>query len=312
MTPEQVTIVVLTCNRREEVLRTLAHVVDAHPALPIVVVDNASHDGTADAVTRRHPHVKLVRLAANLGAAGRNAGVAASATPYVAFCDDDTWWLPGGIERAIEVLDAHPRLAVVTARILVGERRHEDPTNALMAASPFPNPLGVPGTALVGLLAGACVMRRAAFIEAGGYQPRFFLGREEALLAIDLMTRGWHMAYLPDATVCHWPSPVRDGVGRRRLMRRNALWCAWLRRPLRSALRVTTAWLADARDDGTLRADLRDTLMALPWLLRERRVVPAHVEQALGVLDRLAAWQAVARRTPADMQQSALARTRVV
>ena len=132
MTRERVTIVVLTCNRRDEVLRTLAHVVDAHPALPIVVVDNASHDGTADAVTRRHPHVKLVRLAANLGAAGRNAGVAASATPYVAFCDDDTWWLPGGIERAIEVLDAHPRLAVVTARILVGERRHEDPTNALM------------------------------------------------------------------------------------------------------------------------------------------------------------------------------------
>jgi hypothetical protein len=95
-------------------------------------------------------------------------------------------------------------------------------------------------------------------------------------------------------------------------MRRNALWCAWLRRPLRSALRATTAWLADARDDGTLRADLRDTLMALPWLLRERRVVPSHVEQALGVLDRLAALQAIATRTPADMQQSALPRTRVV
>jgi GT2 family glycosyltransferase len=312
MTPGSVTIVVLTCNRRDEVLRTLRHLVDAYPALPIVVVDNASHDGTAAAVGARHPRVTLVRLAANLGAAGRNAGVAATATPYVAFCDDDTWWLPGGIERAVEVLDAHPRLAAVTARVLVGERRHEDPTNALMATSPFPNVLGVPGTALVGLLAGACALRRAAFVDAGGYHPRFFLGGEETLLAIDLMARGWHMAYLPDATVCHWPSPARDGAARRRLLRRNALWCAWLRRPLRGALRATAAWFADARDGRTLRADLRDTLAALPWLLRERRVVPPHVEEALGVLDRLAAREAPAIRTAADMQQSALAGTRVV
>jgi GT2 family glycosyltransferase len=312
MIDDRVTIVVLTCNRRDEVLRTLARVVDAYPVVPIVVVDNGSADGTAPAIAAHHPEVTLVRLASNVGAAGRNTGLATSTTPYVAFCDDDTWWRPGAIERAVDVLDAYPRLAAVTARVVVGESEREDPTNHRMAASPLPNVLGVPGTALIGLLAGACVVRRDAFIEAGGYHPRFFLGREEALLAIDLAARGWHMAYVPGATVCHWPSPVRDSAARRRLMRRNALWCAWLRRPLRSALRATAAWFAESRHDGSLRVDLRDALAALPWLLRERRVVPSHVEQALRVLDRLDAVNGVALRAPASMQQSALARTRGV
>ena len=79
-----------------------------------------------------------------------------------------------------------------------------------MAASPFPNTLGVRGSELVGLLGGACMMRRAAFLEAGGYHPRLFLGREEALLAVDLLTAGWHMAYIPGVVVHHHPSRLRD------------------------------------------------------------------------------------------------------
>ena len=60
----------------------------------LVVVDNASHDGTAEAVRARFPEVTLVPLGTNIGAAGRNAGVARLETTYVAFCDDDAWWSP--------------------------------------------------------------------------------------------------------------------------------------------------------------------------------------------------------------------------
>ncbi|HET8877003.1 MAG TPA: glycosyltransferase [Casimicrobiaceae bacterium] len=289
MIGDTVSLVVLTFNRRNEVLRTLSRLAEIDASVPIVVVDNASTDGTAEALASLCPRVRIVRLPSNAGAAGRNAGVRVCTTPYVAFCDDDTWWLPESIALAAAALDAHPALAAVTARVLVGERRRDDPTNAVMAASPFPNRLGVRGSELLGMLAGACMVRRAAFLDAGGYHPRLFLGREEALLAIDLMTAGWHMAYVPDAVVCHFPSCVRDTARRSRMSARNALWIAWLRRPMRTAWRATGDWWAASRRDGVALRNARDALRGLAWVLRERRVVPAHVESALQTLDALQA-----------------------
>ena len=172
----RVSIVVLTCNRRDDVLRTLDRLATIEPGIAIVVVVNGSRDGTVAAVRAKHRRVRLVEIDQNAGAAGRNAGVAACTTPFVAFCDDDTWWERDSIARAAAVLDAHPTLAAVTARVLVGHGRREDPTNARMAGSPFQNTLGVPGSEVVGFLAGACMMRRDAFVAAGGYDARFFIG----------------------------------------------------------------------------------------------------------------------------------------
>src|ERR1700712_5103158 len=84
----RVSIVVLTYNRREEVLRTLAKLTALPEQLPIVVVDNASRDRSIEAIEQHFPHIKTVSLPKNVGASGRNHGVAATDTPYVAFCDD--------------------------------------------------------------------------------------------------------------------------------------------------------------------------------------------------------------------------------
>ena len=285
MIGERVSIVVLTCNRRDEVVRTLGRLNDVDAGIAIVVVDNGSTDGTAQAVAAHSPRARIVRLSRNVGAAGRNAGVAACATPYVAFCDDDTWWLPESLSCAADALDAHPQLAAVTARVLVGADLHDDPTNARMAASPFANTLGVRGSEVFGLLAGACMVRRAAFEAVGGYDARLFLGREEALLAMDWLAAGWRMAFVPEAIVCHHPSSSRDVRRRRRLIARNALWCAWLRRPAADAWRETRRWLATSRANGTAAATVFDALRGLPWVLRERRVAPPHVVEALRMLD---------------------------
>jgi GT2 family glycosyltransferase len=285
MLGDRVGLVVLTYNRRDEVLRTLDRLACIDASVAIVVVDNGSHDGTAQAVAARCPRARVVRLPRNVGAAGRNAGVAACTTPYVAFCDDDTWWLPDSLACAAAALDAHRQLAAVTARVLVGADGREDPTNARMAASPFRNTLGVRGSEVLGFLAGACMVRRAAFVAAGGYDARLFLGREEALLAMEWLAAGWRMAYLPEAIVCHHPSRARDARGRRRLIARNALWCAWLRRPAADAWRETRRWLAASRADGEAMATALAALRGLPWVLRERRVAPPHVVDALRILD---------------------------
>lgn len=274
-------VVVLTRNRRREVLRTLEELCSAPDAVPVCVVDNGSADGTAKAIARRFPQVRLLRLPRNLGAAGRNEGVRAMQTDYVALCDDDCWWTPGSLSRAVALLDAHPSLAAITARVLVGAAEREDPTSAVMAASPLPAPHGFPGTAVVGFLAGACVMRRRAFLDAGGFEPRLLIGGEEALLALDLLAAGWTLGYAPELRVHHHPSSLRDSLRRRQLLLRNALWCAWLRRPLERAWAETRRRLSEAERDPRLLRGLAEAFAGLPWVLSRRRVIPSALELQL-------------------------------
>lgn len=280
-----VAVVALTHNRRDEILRTLDRLAELPERPPVCVVDNGSRDGTAAAVARRHPHARLVRLPRNLGAAGRNAGVRAMHAEYIAFCDDDTWWAPGSLARAVRLLDGFPALAAITARVLVGPEQREDPTSAFMAASPFPAPAGLPGTGVIGFMAGACVMRRRAFLHAGGFEPRLLIGGEEALLALDLLAAGWSLAYAPELTVHHHPSSRRDSVRRRQLLLRNALWCAWLRRPLAGAWDATRRRLDEARRDPRLLRGVAEALAGLPWALSRRRVIPPALERSLRMLE---------------------------
>jgi GT2 family glycosyltransferase len=284
-TPARVTVVIVTHNRRAELLRTLERLVALPDRAPVVVVDNGSADGTADAVARHFGQVRLLRSETNLGALGRNLAVRDIGTRYVAFCDDDTWWAPGALTRAADLLDAHPGLASVTARILVGPQRVEDPITPELRDSPVPGPAWLPGPALLGVLAGASMFRVAAFREVGGFSPRLWLGGEEELLAIDLAARGWWMCWVPEVVVHHYPSSCRDPRRRRQLGIRNTLWTAWLRRPLRSALRRTGTLLRSIPRDRASVAAVAEALAGLGWVLRERRVVPPMVEQGLRLLE---------------------------
>lgn len=128
---------VATRNRREALERTLP----LHTG-PVILVDNGSTDGTPAFVRDRFPHVRVVDAGRNLGSPARNVGVELAQTPYVAFADDDSWWAEGALERAADVLDAHPRLAVLAARVLVGPEERTDPVSVLMARSPLPGTAG--------------------------------------------------------------------------------------------------------------------------------------------------------------------------
>ena len=286
-TDPRVAIVVLTHNRREEVLRSL----ERHLHLPerpkIIVVDNASTDGTACAVSKHFPQVDVVSADRNLGAAGRTLGVRRAATPYVALCDDDTWWEPHSLSRAADLFDRHVRLAIVTGRVLIGAEEREDPVCQDLAHSPLPCEPDMPGPPLLGFLAGASVVRRSAFLQVGGFEPRLFIGGEEELLAVDLASRGWWLCYVPQLLVYHHPSAQRDSYCRRWHIVRNRLWFAWLRRPLASALR-RTLWLARSESwDGIALRGFAAAFAGLPWVLRQRRVVPPQVEDRLRLLERI-------------------------
>jgi GT2 family glycosyltransferase len=284
-TDPRVTIVIITCNRRAELSRTLDKLarLPEHPA--IIVVDNGSDDGTAAFVRWHHPHVQLIAARGNLGAVGRNLALRQVTTPYAAFCDDDTWWEPGALTRAADALDAHPDVASVTARIVVEPDGTDDPITPELAGSPLPGRPGLPGPALLSIMAGASVLRAQAFRAAGGFSPRLWLGGEEELLCADLVVRGYWLCYLPTAVVHHQASTLRDPARRRGLGIRNTLWFTWLRRPVVPALQRTAELAGTVPRDRTSAAAFAAALRGLPWVLRERRPVPPQVEAWIQLLD---------------------------
>ncbi|MEV4685715.1 glycosyltransferase family 2 protein [Streptomyces kurssanovii] len=285
MSDPRITVVVITHNRRQELLRTLGELARLPERPPVIVTDNASTDGTAEAVRRLHPDVRLLTPGSNLGAVGRNLAVRHVRTPYVAFCDDDSWWEPGSLSRAGDLLDRHERLAVVTARIVVEPGGREDPIVAELRDSPLRGPAWLPGPALGSFLAGASVLRVEAFAAAGGFSERLWLGGEEELLATDLATLGWWLTYDEALTVHHAPSAARDATGRRVDGLRNTLWFCWLRRPVVPAARRTLHLARTVPHD---RASLRAfgaALAGLHWVVRERKVVPPAVERRLSLLE---------------------------
>ncbi|MGZ3118568.1 glycosyltransferase family 2 protein [Streptomyces sp. H62] len=277
-------IVVATRNRRASLAVTVRNLLALPERPEVLVVDNASTDGTRAMLARDFPQVRVVSLPFNRGALARTHGVRALDTPYVAFSDDDSWWAPGALGTAAALFDEHPRLGLVAARVLVGPAEDADPLNDLLAGSPLGRAADLPGTQVLGFLACAAVARRTAYLDAGGYHPLLFFGAEETLLAYDLASRGWGVTHCPDVTAHHHPDPA-PRADRPAVVRRNALLTAWLRRPLPHALARTRALAAEARHDPHARRALRETLTRLPAALRARRPLPAHVERAARLLD---------------------------
>src|SRR3954467_7776190 len=113
----RVAVVMIPHNRCDELLRSLGHLTRLPERPRIVVVDNASRDGTPAAVTRHFPAVEVLAARENLGAAGRTLGVRHVQAPYVALADDDSWWGPGSLQRAVELFDRYPRLGLMTGSV---------------------------------------------------------------------------------------------------------------------------------------------------------------------------------------------------
>ena len=279
--PSRVAVVIATRNRGPELLGTLARLLALDEQPRIVVVDNGSTDGTAELVRTRHPEVEVAGLRRNLGAGARTVGARLVDCPYVAFSDDDSWWAPGALGRAVDLLDRHPRLAVLAAKVLIGPDQRLDPVCQEMADSPLPPAEDLPGPPVLGFIACGAVVRREAFLEVGGFDARLGVGGEEELLSLDLATRGWGLAYVAEVVAHHHPSPVRDPSGRRRRQVRNALWSAWLRRPLGGAARRTAHLAALAIQQPGAWPGLLLAMGGLPWVLRERRPVPSDLEAAI-------------------------------
>ena len=268
----RVSVVVMSRDRRDELLASLGR----HRA-DVVLVDNASTDGSVPAVRQRFPQVRVIDLERNAGAHARTLGVRLAGTEFVAFADDDSWWEAGSLATAVQLFDREPDVAVVNARILVGPENRLDGVCTVMAQSPLPRPAGSPYPSLLGFVACAAVVRTSAFLQVGGFDDVVLFPGEEERVALDLADAGWRMVYADHLLVHHHPSPRRHSPDKRiAAVTRSALLTAVLRlswsRVWRRARTAATSGAATRRG---LFAALRDS----PRAVAARRPVPTDLQR---------------------------------
>jgi len=280
------TVVMITRDRRGDLERSLDRLTGLVRRPRIIVVDNASAEPVHQWVPRSFPDVRVIRLDQNLGAAARNIGVAIASSDLVAFADDDSWWLDGALDRAAELLRAHDRIGLLAGRILVGRSELDDPINAVLAGSPLGRRPGHPGPTVLGFAACSAVVRRSAFLESGGFVPRFGVGGEEMLLALRLASRGVACVFASDVVAVHHPSTRRDAEGRDRVVARNELWTEWLARPMPEVLTRSGRHMIGLVRRPAGRAVVVEALGSARWAGAHRQPVPAQVAAAWRLLDR--------------------------
>jgi GT2 family glycosyltransferase len=278
--------VIATRDRRAELARTLEQLRTLPERPDLVVVDNGSRDGTAEMVRADFPAVELITLGRNKGAPARNIGVRHATTEYVAFNDDDSWWEPGALATAVNRFRAYPRLALLVGQIQLAPDGRLDRVSEKMAGAPLGREPDLPGPAVLSFPACAAVVRRSAFLEAGGFDDLIFFGGEETLLALDLATAGWGLAYVEEARLWHAPSERRESDPQRwALHRRNDLLVSWMRLSYRRALTGTADLAAQAAAGNGAAADaLLGLLCRLPTALSRRRRLPMSIEDRLDTL----------------------------
>ena len=117
------TVVIPTFNRADLLRRAVSSAQSAGSDVEVLVVDNASTDGT-DEVCRTIPGIRYLRLPTNQGPSGaRNAGIAATTTEFVSFLDDDDVLLPGSIDRQVAALRASPEAGFSYGHVLLGNEQ---------------------------------------------------------------------------------------------------------------------------------------------------------------------------------------------
>lgn len=270
----------------------------------VVVVDNASSDGTADLVRGAYPSARLLERERNEGfAGGVAAALAVVRTPFVALLNNDAAADPAWLERSVATLEADPRTAAVTARMLLwDEPGRINNAGVVLLANGYGadrglgEPDGPPydaGREVFGFSGGAAVLRTDAVRAAGGMPARFFLYYEDTDLAWRLRLGDWRVRYEPAAVVRHRHAASTDMRSamfayyneRNRLL--MLLRCAPAGLAARQVVRfgVTTASLTARRlirravpPDPVFRPGVRMRVLAgfarlVPWALRQRRVI---------------------------------------
>ena len=224
----KLSIIIVNWNIREDVVNCLRSIEENQPRCEyeVIVVDNASTDGSAEAVRQKFPWVRLIVNEQNLGfAAGNNVGLKKASGEYVLFLNSDTIVHRGSFDGLVSFMDGNPEVGGCGPKLL-----NQDGT-VQPSARRFPTLRGILHyyTILrvvpifrseyrkwhmrdfkhdrrmdVDQVKGAALMARRSIVEElGRMDEAFFMYYEEVDLCYGIKQAGWRVAFVPDVAITH-------------------------------------------------------------------------------------------------------------
>jgi GT2 family glycosyltransferase len=217
MSPK-VEVVILNTNKREDTLECLASLRrGTYHALSIIVLDNASTDGSAEAIRAAYPDVRLLTLPENKGYAGNNnVGIAVAlqdGADWILVLNEDTVLAPDCIAHLVAAGESDPAVAFVGPLVL----HYDEPDivqsagvvlgsawNSQHVAKNEPEHGQFDGVRESPALSGcALLVRSAGILDFGAVDERFFYYWEETEWCIRAAEHGWKILHAPQARLWH-------------------------------------------------------------------------------------------------------------
>ena len=226
-----VTVFVLNWNRKEDLLRCLNSINNqTYLPIEILVVDNGSTDGSAEAVISEFPEVRLIKLDRNYGCpGGRNRGIKHAKGEFIFFVDNDGILHRQAVERAYRSINRDKRISVITGMVKPFSALNEVDINCDVGSDDrwyySPNFKG-----------GVSLHRKAMYKDVGFYPDDYMYGAEEAYLSLRILDNGCFMIY--DPTVILWHKKAKDARDRKRefiTTQSNVLVNTWILWPIELA-----------------------------------------------------------------------------
>ena len=233
-----VSVVILTWNRKDDLLETVAELKEStYAPIEIIVVDNGSNDGTQEEINEKFSEVNFIRLEKNVGIAGYNIGMKKARGEYVVLLDSDSFPDRSGIERMVKIFESDSKVGAVAFDVhnLIVESRES----------------GVGSQKSLDLFKckdvygynGAGVGIRKECLEKAGYlfEP-YFLYFNEQDHAFRILQAGYKIKFHPEIIAYHKTSTTsRVSSSAPYFYTRNLLWMIWRFYPIRYAFIATVS-----------------------------------------------------------------------
>ena len=278
--PPSLSVVLVSMNRKAILEHCLLKLQDQTlQDFEIIVVDNASTDGTEDMIRSRFPHVRYTRLEANLGPpGGRNAGVQMASGDLCVFLDDDAYFKDDdAFVRIRERFSREPQLDLAALRIIRPQDGREE-----YKSIPRADKKKIDEDYECSYFCGAgFALRRDVFLNIGGFWNNLIYLTEEQDLSYRLMDQGRRLLRLSSVSVVHNETPQARIPGKWIYFgARNRFWVALRNLPMRYVLTHTLLWwgyyfvmAAKNRHPVFYLRGVLDALKGAPGVLADRRAI---------------------------------------
>lgn len=275
-------VVVLTCNRKDMVLSLLYDIQRQTliSNIELIVVDNGSSDGTYEALLSANMGINVIKLNTNIGCAGRNEGLKQVSTKYVVTLDDDVFLNRSDeLERVLGAFRKYPDAQVINFKILFPDTKQIIPFNWY---HPRDYEYSQNQTFLTDYISeGAVAFKSLCFQHTGYYAEDFFLGHEGPDLALRFINKGYNIYYSGEIEVLHKCSKAQRTTWRNIYYdTRNYLWLLIKNYPIKYVLISAVVLYVKSFIFAVARCHLmwyfkavRDGIIGLPCQISKREVL---------------------------------------